>query len=374
MLCSSLIIVYLSCCILLIHSFIFYSFLSFSAPGEMLLSAGARPDLSESCDELGSPVLGFSRGGLVWMAGTSMATPAVSGAAALVREYFEKGFYPGGEKGSGPSIMPSAATVKAVLMNGAQFMAGVDNPTALELDSSTNPYDVAQGFGRVSLLDSLHLAGRENIRTKVWDRQTIGNAQLLTRDVTVDASACDSTELRATLVWSEPGSSLGCRRCLLNDLDLFVIPVADPATVYYPNDLDKRDSTNNAERVIIPDTVTGETFKIFVEAHNLLGEEQVFSLVVTGCFDTDNAPPLEPIDDDAPGGSVGALPVDVGDEGKGGSIMNPSDIDVGIGSREGSGEEESTTSGAVTKIVRVFTTLLAGFVSCLLAVAAEGAT
>ena len=91
---------------------------------------------------------------------------------------------------------------------------------------------------------------------KVWDRQTISNAQLLTRQVTIDTAACQSNELRATLVWSEPGFSLGCRRCLLNGLDLFVIPVADPSNVYFPNGLDKRDSLNNAERVIVPDALT----------------------------------------------------------------------------------------------------------------------
>ena len=103
------------------------------------------------------------------------------------------------------------------------------------------------------------------------------------------------------MVWSEPGFSLGCRRCLLNDLDLFVIPVADPSNVYFPNGLDKRDSLNNAGRVIVPDASAGETFKIFVEAHNLLEEEQTFSLVVTGCFSTDAAPPIEPIDGDTSG-------------------------------------------------------------------------
>lgn len=328
----------------------------------MLLSAGAQPDLPESCDELGSPVLGFSRGGLVWMAGTSMATPAVSGTAALIRQYFEEGYYPGGEKGSGPSIMPSAATVKAVLMNGAQFMVGIDNPQVLGLDSSTNPYDVHQGFGRVSLIDALHLAERGNIRTKVWDRQTISNAQLLTREVTIDTTACGSSELRATLIWSEPGSSLGCRRCLLNDLDLFVIPVADPSTVYYPNGHDKRDNLNNAERVIIPDAAAGETFKIFVEAHNLLGDDQTFSLVVTGCFATDAAPPIEPIDGDDSGNGGVALPIGEGEEEEGGVIMNPSDIDVGVGVGEGVGEEESTTSAALTMNIGVLGAWLAGIV------------
>ena len=208
---------------------------------------------------------------------------------------------------------------------------------------------------------------------KVWDRQTISNAQLLTREVTIDTStaACQSNELRATLVWSEPGFSLGCRRCLLNDLDLFIIPVADPSNVYFPNGLDKRDSLNNAERVIVPDASAGETFKIFVEAHNLLEEEQTFSLVVTRCFSTDAAPPIEPIDGDTPGNGGIARPVDEGEEGKGGGIMNPSDLDVGVGvgvgDREGVGEgsreEESTTSAALVTTIGVFGAWLAGIVA-----------
>lgn len=35
--------------------------------------------------------------GLTSMAGTSMATPIVAGAAAVVREYFFKGYYPSGD-------------------------------------------------------------------------------------------------------------------------------------------------------------------------------------------------------------------------------------------------------------------------------------
>ena len=37
--------------------------------------------------------------GLVSMKGTSMSTPLVAGAAALVREYFTQGYYPSGVDG-----------------------------------------------------------------------------------------------------------------------------------------------------------------------------------------------------------------------------------------------------------------------------------
>ena len=285
-----------------------------TAPGDMLLSAGAQPDKPGSCDDLGAPSLGSSRGGLVWMAGTSMAAPAVSGTAALVRQYFEEGYYPGGTKGSGPEFMPSAALVKAVLMNGAQDLAGVDNPPIFEGETASLPYDDAQGFGRVSLIDSLFLKDKLNVRVKVWDREVIANGGLQTFGVTIDTAGCDSSsELRATLVWSERGSSVGCERCLLNDLDLFIIPSADPSTVYYPNGLDRRDSLNNAERVIIPDADDGEKFTIFVEAHNLMLVSQKYSMVVTGCFAIDDAPVVL---------DSGAAADDGGDDESGG-MMNP---------------------------------------------------
>lgn len=53
-------------------------------------------------------------------AGTSMATPVVAGASALVRQYFLQGYYPCGSKRCSTSIAPSGALVKAVLANGAQ--------------------------------------------------------------------------------------------------------------------------------------------------------------------------------------------------------------------------------------------------------------
>ncbi len=60
------------------------------------------------------------------MSGTSMATPVTAGSAALVREYFLAGYYPGGTRGSGSSVNPSAALVKAMLVHSAVAVLGTN--------------------------------------------------------------------------------------------------------------------------------------------------------------------------------------------------------------------------------------------------------
>jgi subtilisin family serine protease len=56
--------------------------------------------------------------------GTSMATPVVAGGAALARQYFTAGFYPGGARGAGAAYTPSGVLLKAVLLGGALNMIG----------------------------------------------------------------------------------------------------------------------------------------------------------------------------------------------------------------------------------------------------------
>jgi hypothetical protein len=57
-----------------------------------------------------------------------MATPTTAGGALLVREYFEKGWYPGGFKNSGPPFWPSGALIKAIMVHSGQPMAGLLTP------------------------------------------------------------------------------------------------------------------------------------------------------------------------------------------------------------------------------------------------------
>ena len=77
------------------------------APGHLIGSASSTPTSATSCD-------------LALNAGTSMATPLIAGSAALVREYFEKGFYPSGSRQGGDGFKPMGSLVKAVLIHSAQ--------------------------------------------------------------------------------------------------------------------------------------------------------------------------------------------------------------------------------------------------------------
>jgi len=247
--------------------------------GKWVLSANA----GGFCDPGSYPQAGSSAEGVLSLQGTSMATPGVSGTAAIIRQYFVEGWYPEGVRNSTNIHIPTAALIKAVLMNGAQPLLGVDNGGFRGTESSSM-YDNIQNMGRISLADSLYLPGFTNVKTIVFDRETVQQGETRIFPVTVNTTnGCQNPEVSITLVWTDPPGAQGCKKCLIHDVDLSVVSSKNPGVSYFPNGLNGPDRNNNAERIRMP-AENGEILTIKVNGYNLVYGQQRFALVVAGCF------------------------------------------------------------------------------------------
>ncbi|MFQ5768389.1 MAG: hypothetical protein ACE5ID_10465, partial [Acidobacteriota bacterium] len=162
--------------------------------------------------------------------GTSFAAAAVTGAAALVRDYFAQGFADDGSPG-GPEVGRnlSGAAVKAVLLASAQFMRV---SPGFNFDLSTPRFDVPdlsgrfnfeQGYGRVNLSKILPLATDAQSPTGLLlEDQGLAGGLVTGGSFSRTLTVLDPTqELRIALVWMDPPDLSGSGR-LINDLDLEV--------------------------------------------------------------------------------------------------------------------------------------------------------
>ncbi|MBM3320716.1 MAG: S8 family serine peptidase, partial [Candidatus Eisenbacteria bacterium] len=205
--------------------------------------------------------------------GTSMATPAVAGTAALTRQYFREGWYPGGSAGSGPSINPSAALVKAVVMNSAADMGTADIPNNNE------------GWGRVKLEDALYFDGDAR-ELRIEDEGTaLGTGQHTT--FTYDVEAGMSLEI--VLVWTDKAAAAGASVAIVNDLDL---TVSGPSGTFKGNVFSGGSSVTggsydrrNVEEVVRIASPVAGTYTVRVDGYNVPSGPQTFALALTGAFE-----------------------------------------------------------------------------------------
>jgi len=124
------------------------------APGERLVSAfaDANDNTQQCASDPNSRLYAVQP-----LQGTSMATPALAGSAALVREYFLRGFGACGKAAaaSSPSFV-SSSLVKATIINSAVY-APITDAAGSTFAAARKPYQV--GFGRVKLDTALRFEG-----------------------------------------------------------------------------------------------------------------------------------------------------------------------------------------------------------------------
>jgi subtilisin-like proprotein convertase family protein len=203
-----------------------------------------------------------------WSSGTSHSTPAISGACALVRQWFAN-------NGLGT---PSPALLKAWLTGTTSYMTGLYANDALWSNN--------QGFGLVNL-------GRafDGVPRVVVDQSQVLGATGATH-VSSGTIASSAQPFRVTLAWTDaPGPTTG--NAYVNNLDL---EVTVNGTLYRGNVFSGgtsitggvSDVRNNTEAVMLPAGITG-SFSVTVRATNIAGDgvsgnadttDQDFALVV----------------------------------------------------------------------------------------------
>jgi subtilisin family serine protease len=189
--------------------------------------------------------------------GTSMATPLVSGCAAIIRQWLIA---------DRAIPRPSAALVKALLINGAVALNGQYQPSECGPRPSFN-----QGFGRVNLARSLGLAAGEKL--EVHDEGTpldgAGDEQEFRFDIPAQAKS-----IAVTLVWTDmPGERL------VNDLDLIVRAGGAERHGNMPADSTTFDRVNNVEEVLWLQPPPGSA-TVVVRAYDVALTPQSFALVI----------------------------------------------------------------------------------------------
>jgi hypothetical protein len=141
--------------------------------------------------------------------GTSMSTPMVSGAAVLVRQWLSQA--------RGLSE-PSAALVRALLLNGASNLSPGQYGTGSAREIPSAWPNSVQGWGRVNLGEAVQLSGAQ-----IWLRDEAGG---LSSGASVDyplVVTSSSPRLRVTLTWTDYPASPLASKTLVNDLDLELI-------------------------------------------------------------------------------------------------------------------------------------------------------
>jgi hypothetical protein len=207
--------------------------------------------------------------------GTSHAAPAVSGACALLRQYFINN---GLELSNAP---PSPAMTKAFLMNSARYLTG-----NFANDTLPSP---SQGLGELNLGKAF-----DGVARVLRDQHPLDIFTASGQTRTFSGFVADHTKpFRVTLAWTDAAGSTAAANALVNDLDLTVAVGGNTykGNVFNGANSDNggtADSLNNVESVFLPAGVTG-AYTVTITAANIAADgisngaslpQQDFALVI----------------------------------------------------------------------------------------------
>ncbi len=236
--------------------------------------------------------------------GTSHASPGAGAGALLLRQYFLEGWYPTGTKNAPDGFNPTAALVKAMIIN-----SGVP----IDIDAEGRDIElggIEMGWGRMLLDNVMHFGGQQ--RGLFIDENAVGLASPADPPITYLLEVLDASEpLKITLAWTDFPSTPAASIHLVNDLDLRV----DGNTGgFWGNSFKNNESwplfgvdrLNNIEQVLIL-TPTPGIYSIQVSAHAVPSGPQPFALVVSGAVSVSSGPRpgyfSHVIDDSGPNGN-----------------------------------------------------------------------
>lgn len=172
--------------------------------------------LSSSADRLEMPPIPNTSEKYVYLTGTSMAAPHVTGSCALFIQLWKK-------KNDGK--IPSLALIKAALINSAVSLAGGpsgrldENQQQIPLEHIPNN---DQGWGRVNLTSLLKISNESRIYMDQDKPFTASGQEHVTRVTSVD----NNHPLKATMCFSDVPGATGANPASVNDLDLEVQDLA----------------------------------------------------------------------------------------------------------------------------------------------------